>query len=39
MCWKIHRSDIGFVAPCARLDELIAKLKPLSAALDAAGSR
>ena len=29
MCWKIHRSDIGFVAPGARLDELIAKLKPL----------
>jgi hypothetical protein len=39
MCWKIHRSDIGFVAPGARLDELIAKLKPLSTALDVAGSR
>jgi hypothetical protein len=39
MCWKIHRSDISLVAPGVRLDELIAKLKPLSAALYAAGSR
>ena len=39
MCWKIHRIDIDFVAPGARPDELTAKLKPLAAALDAAGSR